>query len=586
MKWDLTYLFETEEDFLHGYEALSSYVEKLSSYKGKLSDEKSFVEFYTIQRDFNEALGRVYQYASLKSDLNKKDVKAASDLGKVTMVLYDYEEKLSFESPEVLALGKEKVMGFVDRNPEIEEFRFIFEKLFHQNEHVLDAKSEKLLSYYSSLSEAGSELYSSLAVADGKPVEITLTNGEKVTVTQGNFRALIAESKDATDRKNIFEAVYKDFDDHKNTYAQIYKAVLDADKANAKARNYNSSLEAALFGNNIPLSVYHNLIEVASTENTALKKYLRLRKKALGIENYCTYDRFIPLAKSDKKYTFEEAKELFFKSVEKFPEDFQEKAHEAVRDGFVDVYEQPGKRTGAYSSGMANLHPFILLNHDGTLDSVFTVAHESGHSTHSMYAMEAQPTMLQDYTIFVAEIASTFNEHNLLDLFLESNASKEEKIIVIQKAIDEIYATFYRQTLFAEYELKAHELNEHDQPINHEVLSNIMIDLYKKYYDLDITKEGVKSLVWAYIPHLFYTPFYVYQYATSFAASFKLYKDVKDNVPGAFTRYTNLLKAGGSKYPMDEVKEAGVDFTKKDAFMAVVERMNELVDELEKLLNE
>ena len=216
---------------------------------------------------------------------------------------------------------------------------------------------------------------------------------------------------------------------------------------------------------------------------------------------------------------------------------------------------------------------------------MFTVAHEAGHSIHSMYSAETQPTMLQDYTIFVAEIASTFNEHALLDYFLTlPNATKEEKIMVIQKAIDEIVGTFYRQTLFAEY-LANKEVAE-NKPINHQVLSQIMIDLYKKYYGLDITKENLKQYVWAYIPHLFYTPFYVYQYATSFAASFKLYKDVKENVPGAFEKYTNLLKSGGSKYPVEQVKEAGVDFTKKDAYMAVVERMETLVDELEKLLEE
>lgn len=221
------------------------------------------------------------------------------------------------------------------------------------------------------------------------------------------------------------------------------------------------------------------------------------------------------------------------------------------------------------------------------MDDVFTVAHEAGHSIHSMYAAANQPAMLQHYTIFVAEIASTFNEHALLDYFMSSSeTTKEEKIMLLQKAIDEIIATFYRQTLFADYELRAHELVEKNQPINYEVLSQIMIDLYKQYYGFDLTKEQYKEFVWAYIPHLFYTPFYVYQYATSFAASFKLYKDVQEGVPGAFEKYTNLLKSGGSKYPVEQAKDAGVDFTKKETFMAVVERMDMLVSELEKLLTE
>lgn len=585
MKWDLTYLFETEEEFLKSIDKMQEYVNKLASYKGKLHEEESFVEYAIISRDFEEALGRTYQYASLKSDLNKKDVEALSNLNKVTMILYGYSEACSFQDPEILAMGKEKVLDIIDRHPEIEEFRFGMIKLFDQNEHVLDAKSEQLLSYYSPVLEAGSEMYSSLAVGDATAVDVVLSDGKTYKVTGGNFRALIADAKTPEDRKIIFNAVYSCYDTHKNTFANIYKVVLDSDKATAKARNYASSLEAHLDRNKIPTSVYHNLVEVANTYNESLKRYLKLRKEVLGLEEYHTYDRFIELAQSDKKYSYEDAKALFFKSIEWLPEDFQEKAHEVLRSGFVDVYETVGKRSGAYSSSMANLHPFILLNHDNTLDSAFTVAHEAGHSIHSMYSAEAQPTMLQNYTIFVAEIASTFNEHILLDYFLKSdNATKEEKIMVIQKAIDSIYATFYRQTLFAEYEMIAHDMNEKGMPINYEVLSNIMIELYKKYYDLDITVEEVKKYVWAYIPHLFYTPFYVYQYATSFAASFKLYKEVKANTPGAFEKYINLLSSGGSKYPMIQAQEAGVDFTKKDAFMAVVERMDYLLAELEQLL--
>jgi oligoendopeptidase F len=235
---------------------------------------------------------------------------------------------------------------------------------------------------------------------------------------------------------------------------------------------------------------------------------------------------------------------------------------------------------------MPNLHPFILLNYSKTLGDVFTVAHEAGHSIHSMYASEAQPSTLQNYTIFVAEVASTFNEHNLLDYIInESKASKNEKIALLQRAIDDILATFYRQTLFAIYELETHKLVESQQPITADILSKIMIDLYKEFYDLDITSEEVKQYVWAYIPHLFYTPFYVYQYATSFAASLKLYEDVKNNLAGAFDNYINLLKSGGSDYPVIQLQKAGVDLTKEDAFKAVVNRLNELVNELELVLN-
>lgn len=587
MNWDLTYHFKTQEEFEAALAKVNETVLQFSSFENKLHEEETFVKYCLLSKQFEEEFSKVYQYAALKSDLNKKDVANAATLNRCRMAIYTFSEIVSYVEPEILKVGEETVKGFIDKHPEIEEFRFSFAKLFRGAKHILDATSEKLLSLYHPVTGSSGELYTALAVGDGKSETIKLKNKQTVEVTQGNFRAIIANSEHPQDRKKIFEAIYKTYDDHKNIYASIYNNILQANKADAKARNYDSVLESYLYHNNIPTTVFTNLLEVAGTKNKSLKKYLKLRKKYLGLKNYYTYDRFLELASSNKQYTYEEAKELFFKSIEKFPADFKEKAYEVLRDGFVDVEERPGKATGAYSSSVVNLHPFILLNYDKTLDSVFTVAHEAGHSMHSMYAAETQPAMLQDYTIFVAEIASTFNEHVLLDYFLEStDATVDEKIMVIQKAIDEIMGTFYRQTLFAEYEYLANEEVAKGKPINHEVLSNIMIELYKKYYGLDITKEELKKYVWAYIPHLFHTPFYVYQYATSFAASFKLYKAVKENEEGAFEKYTNLLKSGGSKYPVEQAKEAGVDFTKKDAYMAVVERMDELVEQLEKLLEE
>lgn len=585
MKWDLTYHYKNKEDYQKEFNEAQAMIAEFEKYQGKLNTYEGFLNFCLLEKKFIEKAYRLYQYSSLKSDLNKKNVENASEIAKCRMLLYAFSEATSFELPEVISIGSDKIMGFIGRDPRLAEFKFEFEKIFRNADHILDEKSEKLLTLFGPLESSGSELYSALAVGDGKSVEVELSNSKKVVVTQSNYRSLIADSQDAEDRRKIFEAIFNNYEEHKNIFATIYNTVLLADKAEAKSRGYKNSLEAHLYGNNIPLEVYYNLVEVAGTYNESLKKYLKIRQEYLKLPLIHTYDRFIELASSNKKYTYEEAKELFFSSLKEFPADFQAKAHEVLKEGFVDVYEGEGKRTGAYSSSMPNMHPFILLNYDGTLDSVFTVAHESGHSMHSMYAAESQPTMLQNYTIFVAEIASTFNEHALLDYFLKlPGVTKDEKIMVIQKAIDNIVGTFYRQTLFAEYELKAHELIENDQPITHEVLSNIMIELYKKYYDIDITAEKVKQYVWAYIPHLFYTPFYVYQYATSFAASFKLYKDVNEHKEGAMERYTNLLRSGGSKYPVEQAKEAGVDFMKKETFMAVVERMNELVDKLEELL--
>lgn len=585
MKWDLTYLFKSLEDFEKGYQETEKIIEKLATYKGKLNDFSNFKEFFLLQKEFEKQGLRTYQYASLLSDLNKKNTENSARLQRVQLGFVRLQQALAFEEPELISIGKEKVMSFINQDKALEEFRFPMEKLFKRQEHILDDKSESLLANFSQVQSVGRNLYSSLSVADIEGQDVMLDNNEIVTITNSNYRAFIQKSNSAEERKDIFEAVFSYYETHKNTYASIYKAVLDADLARVKARNYNSSLESYLFDNNIPTSVYLSLTKVARENTEYVKKYIALRKEFLGLEEYHTYDRFLDLAKSDKEYEYEEARNLFFNSIKHLPEHFQEKAKDVLKDGFVDVFEQPGKRTGAYSSSMPNLHPFILLNYSKTLGDVFTVAHEAGHSIHSMYAAETQPSTLQNYTIFVAEVASTFNEHNLLDYIInESKATKNEKIALLQRAIDDILATFYRQTLFAIYELEAHKLVETAQPITSDNLSKIMIDLYQEFYGMDITKEGVKQYVWAYIPHLFYTPFYVYQYATSFAASLKLYEEVKNNTPGAFDNYINLLKSGGSEYPVDQLKKAGVDLTKEDAFKAVVNRLAELVNELEIVL--
>ncbi len=584
-KWDLSYFFANDEEFEKELEGLNEYLPRLASYKGQLSDEAKLREYLLLSDELETKLYKVYQYAHLKSDLNKKDVENASKVSKVMMFLALLEQNTSFESPEILSLGKKKVTEFIDNNPEFEAYRFLMEKLFRGNKHVLKEKEEKLLSYYSPVLREGSELYSKLAVADGKVKTVKLSNGEKVAVTQGNWRALIADVPTAADRKKVFEAIFGAYEENKNTYAEIYNLVMKSEMAEVQARNYSSILESHLFGNNIPTSVFTNLISVAGKYNKSVKKYYKLRKKYLGLKTHYSYDRFLELAHSDKKYSYEEGKEIFFKSIENTPADFQAKAREVLRDGFVDVYEQDGKRSGAYSSSVSDSHPFILLNYTDTLDDVFTLAHEAGHSMHSLYSQEAQPAKLQHYTIFVAEIASTFNEHMLLDYLIKSgNTTKSEKIMLLQKAIDEILSTFYRQTLFANYEYNVSKMIEENKPIDHEVLSGIMIDLYKQYYGIDITKEKVKQYVWAYIPHMFYTPFYVYQYATSFAASFALYSAVKEEKPNAFENYINLLKSGGSKYPMEQARLAGIDFNKKETFMAVVRRLDELVKILEETL--
>lgn len=584
-EWDLSRIEKDEAAYEEDCRKTAELGDKLASLEGKLSSEEGLSAYLDIELELEDRVNRAYHFASMRSDLDKKNVKNAEALMKMRIILQNIDEQGSFAEPELLALGKEKINEFLAKHPKYQDFDFYFDKLFRGEKYILGAKEERLLSAYGPLLSEGASLYSALCVADYTPNKAHLQNGSEVEVSQSNWTHLIEEAASPEDRKAIFEALYSYYDKHKNALAEAYNVVVQSELSEMKARGYSSIAESHLYHNAIPLSVLTNLIDVASSGSEPLKRYLEIKRKYLGLEKFRSYDRFIKLASSSKKYTFEEAQALFYESIKNFPTEFQEKAKEVNKEGYVDVYPGSGKRSGAYSSGGANVHPYILLNFEGGLDDVFTLAHESGHSIHTLYASENQPAIKSGYTIFVAEIASTFNEHNLLDyLFKSGSLEKEDKIFLLQKEIDEIASTFYRQTLFAHYEYEVSKMIEEGKPINYEVLSNLMTSLYKTYYGIDITEEVYKPLVWAYIPHLFYSPFYVYQYATSFTASMLIYENVRNGKEGAFEKYISMLKSGGSKYPVEQVSLAGVDLTTKEPFLAVTSRMKELVDELEELL--
>lgn len=586
--WNLTHIYKTQEDFEKDLDyAKKDILPGITELEGKLKNEEDLVKYFDLERKANEVLNHLGRFASRRSDLDKKDVKNLSDLAKIDNLFNDFGSADSYSTPEILSLGKEHREKFFINHPEYKDFDFQVEKIFRGEKFTLPAVEERLLSYYAPLEGSGSSLYSQLSVGDYTPKKITLSSGKEVEVNRSNWTSLEGSLENPEDRKKVFLSLYSWYNEHKNTYGEIYNSVVQSELSERKARGYSSILQEHLYHNKIDESVFHNLVEAANENAEPLHKYYEIRRKYFGLDHHRSYDRFLSLAKSEKKYTYEEAKEIFFDSIKDYPEDYQKKAQDVLAEGYVDVYPRSGKRTGGYSSGSANVHPYILLNFNGDLEDVFTLAHEAGHSVHTLYSEEAQPLVKQDYTIFVAEIASTFNEHNLLDYFRKSKSlSKNDKIALLQKSIDQIVSTFYRQTLFAQYEYEISQKAERGEPINYQVLSDERTKLYKAYYGIDITEEELKPLVWAYIPHLFYTPFYVYQYATSFTASMLIYKNFRSGAKDAFNNYLKMLKSGGSRYPIDEVKLAGVDLTKKEAFSAVTGRRKELVEELDKLLNE
>lgn len=586
MKWDLTKIYKTQEEFNSDINFVKEGIKKFSEYQGKLNDLSILTEFMEFQDKIEIIISKLFTYSHMNFDLNQKNIEALQQYQIVYGVYNELVQVSSFVSSELISIGKEKLNEYVALEPKLEKYKFNLDQLFNNEAHILSQDKELLLSYFNSPLHTFNDLYDKLAVSDNKNVMVTLEDGTELEINESNFRGYLATCKNPLDRKKVFEAIYNFYNSHKNTFATIYKGVIESDIARMKAKNYESILNLFLEHNKIPNEVFLTLVDTCKNNTEPVKRYYDLRKKYLGLDELHTYDRFLELSSYTKNYSYQEGKELFFTAINGIGDDFEAKAHTVLEDGRVDVEIKDGKRTGAYSTGTYEEGPFILLNYNNTLDDVFTLAHEAGHSIHTMYSNEFQPFATSNYVIFVAEVASTFNEQVLLDYLLENSNDRDLKIVVLQNAIDGLIGTFYRQTLFADYEYQAHNLGVNGNPITCDSLSKIMEDLYMQYYGLDLNNEPLKKFVWAYIPHLFHTPFYVYQYATCFASSLAIYDKVKNKEENALENYMSLLKAGGSDYPVEIIKKAGVDLTNKESFMAVVRRMEFLVSELEKLLGE
>jgi len=583
--WNFEMIYKTKADYENDLKKIKEYTEKAEGFQGKLNNPEVLLDFYKFNDEVGLILSKAFCYARMNYDLDQKNTDKLNDYQVVYGLYMGLVSALSYADAEIISIGKDKIDEYF-KNPAFKPYEFGVRKLFDGQKHVLSEKEEKLLSYFNAPLSNFNNLYDQIAVADNSSEKVTLSDGSVIDVSNANYTGYLEKLSNQDDRRKVFEAVYKYYDNHKNTFAAIYKGIIESDISKMKSRGYDSVLSSFLEHNNIPNDVFLNLVDVCRNNTESLKKYYRIRTKELGLERLHTYDRFVNLRTFDKEYSYEDAKALFFECIKSLGGDFEKRAHMVVEDGRVDVYIKDGKRTGAYSDGFYKEGPFILLNFNNRLDDCFTLAHEAGHSIHTSYANDFQPESTADYTIFVAEVASTFNEQLLLDYLLENAKEKDLKIVILQNAIDGIISTFYRQTLLANYEYEAHNLGIEGKPITADSLSNIMIDLYKTYYNHDLNTEDYKKFVWCYIPHMYHTPFYVYQYATSFASSLDIYNRVKNKEPQAFEKYIDLLKSGGSDYPVELLKRAGVDLTKKDAFMAVVKRLDDLVSQLEKLLEE
>lgn len=591
-KWNMNDFYSDWSEWDRELEELKATMKEIPQYKGKIKeDSKKFIELIQLEEKMGRLLDKLYVYVYMLKDLDSKDETSSVKLQEIQSVYTEYSVSAAWITPEILEIPQATMEKWIEENPELKDQRFGLMEIYRLQGHVLDEGKEKLLSYYGQYMGAPHDIYAELSISDMKWNEVKLSDGYEGPVTNGVYSKVLATNRNQEDRKKAFEALYGAFNNNKNTYGAIYRALLQRDVASAKGRNYSSSLEKALEPKNVPTEVYTTLLKSAIDNNAPLQRYVNLRKKALGLKEYHYYDNSINIVEYDKTFDYDVAKEMVYNSVAPLGEDYSKKMNTAISEGWIDVFETENKRSGAYSIGVYDVHPYMLLNYQSTLDDVFTLAHELGHTLHTMLSNENQPYATHNYTIFVAEVASTFNERLLLDYMIKNSNDPIEKIALIEQALGNIVGTFYIQTLFANYEYQAHKLIEEGKAVTPDVLSGIMDNLFKEYFGDTITMDELQKIIWARIPHFFNSPYYVYQYATSFASSANLYDRITNEKYSVEEResakeaYLMLLKSGGNDHPMSQLKKAGVDLEKEESFHAVAVEFDRLLDILEEELN-
>jgi oligoendopeptidase F len=589
-KWNLSSIFKDWDQWQAAYEELDRLIAEFALLQGTLAGGAGALLAALELRDrIGQLEYRVWYYASLWYDQDQRDNQINARRQQVQILFAKAAQASAWFDPELLTIPFATVQGWLAGGAALSVYRFAIEDLYRQQEHVLDEKGEHLLSLSSRFSTTPNEAYAALSTADVKHPTITLSSGAEVTLTYGQYRAILSTNRMQADRQAAFKAFHGLYRESVNTYASLYNAVLQRDLFYARARGYASTLESALHGNNIPTPVVENLIAEAKAGTEPLRRYHRLRKQALRLDSYHSYDTSIPITDFDRKYGYDEMVASLPESVARLGSTYQERMREVLHGQCIDVYENPGKRSGAYSAPVYGAQPYMLLNYNDTLDAAFTLAHEMGHSMHTALSHAHQPFVYAGYTIFVAEVPSTLSEALFLEYMLAHSTDERERSVLLQHAIDGIVSTFYTQVMFADFELQAHRLAEEGKPVTAEVLSDIYIALLKSYHGDSIDYDDESRVTWARIPHFFSTPYYVYQYATCFASSAQILTQITSGAEvsraAAVDRYLTLLKSGGSDHPMALLQRAGVDLSRPETVRAVVRELDGLVTRLAETLS-
>ena len=584
--WDLSSIFASWVEWEAAFERLDAAIQRYRAHEGTLAQGSDrLLQAYRDADELGQLAYRVWYYAALHYDEDQRDNSVNARRQKVQLLIARWRQATSWFNPELLRIPLETIRAWMNASVALAAYRFAIEDLFRQQAHVLDTAGEQLLSLSGRLSSVPSDAYSALSTADARFPTITLSTGESVQVSYGQYRRLLATCREQADRRAAYEALYDTYGASLNTYATLYNGVMQREWFDARARGYPTTLDAALFGNDIPTSVVENLIRETKAGVAPFRRYHALRKRVLGLLDYHVFDALVPLNDSDDRYPYDHVGEWVVEAMAPLGPDYQRRLREAFTGRWIDVYENQGKRSGAYSAPVYGAHPYMLMNYNDTLDAVFTLAHELGHSMHTLLSHETQPFVYAGYTIFVAEVPSTLAEALLLEYLLDRATTREERAVLLQHAIDGIVGTFYNQVLFADFELEAHRLVERDQPVTAEALNDIYARLLDEYWGDVLAPDPRARTTWARIPHLFQSPYYVYQYATCFASTARLMSEIRHadaaTSAGTVDRYLTLLKAGGSDHPMRLLQRAGVDLSEPSTVRAVVDQLDDLVSRLE-----
>lgn len=580
--WDLTSMYATDAEWEKALSTLEEAIRKAAAFQGRLTDAQSIAAYLDAATELGRTLSNLYCYASMRRSEDTRAEAAQSMYARINANYVKAISAIAFAEPEILSLPQQTLDDIANQEC-LKNHRFTLEKLLRQKPHTLSAAGEQLLAGFGEVFGAPAEIADNLQDADLVFDSVQDGDGHTVEVTGSNYITL-QMSQDRTLRERAFRSYYKGYRQHSNTFAAAYSGAVKAATAEAVARHYASSRAMSMAGENIPAEVYDNLVSAVRAHLPAMYRYVALRKKILGLDELHYYDVYAPLVGERKEsYTYGQAQQMVLDAVAPLGEDYQALVKKAYAERWIDVYPNKGKSGGAYSSGTYDSNPYILMNFTGTLDSVSTLAHEMGHSMHTWHSNHAQPPQYADYTLFVAEVASTVNENLMIEQLLKQEQDPARRLYLLNQYLENFKGTVYRQTMFAEFEREAHAMAERGEALSPAALNSLYAGLVKDYFGPELVMDEEVQYEWARIPH-FYRPFYVYKYATGYSTAVALSEAILTEGESAVKRYREFLSMGGSAYPLDELRHAGVDLATPAPVNAALDKFERILDDAEQTL--